>query len=84
MRLRDKNIKQILTDFIHQAQKADLKTSTYPKQWDGWTMKVSFGQGSGAGSWSREVCAKALDIVFAARTVFAFELVDECYCPPWR
>ena len=45
---RDKNIKQILTDFIHQAHRADLKTSTYPKQWDGWTMKVSFGQGAPA------------------------------------
>ena len=33
MTLRDKNIKQILTDFIHQAQRADLETSTYPKQW---------------------------------------------------
>ena len=48
MTLRDKNIKRILTDFIHQAQRADLKTSTYPKQWDGWTMKVSFGQGAPA------------------------------------
>ncbi len=48
MRLRDKNIKQILTDFIHQAQRADLKTSAYPKQWDGWMMKVSFGQGAPA------------------------------------
>lgn len=46
--LRDKNIKQILTDFIHQARRADLKTSSYPKQWDSWMMKVSFGQGAPA------------------------------------
>ena len=45
---RDRNIKQILTDFIRQADRADLKTSAYPKQWDGWTMKVSFGQGAPA------------------------------------
>ncbi len=46
--LRDKNIKQILTDFVHQAHRGDLKTSSYPRQWDSWTMKVSFGQGAPA------------------------------------
>ena len=35
MRPRDKNIKQILTDCIHQVQRADLKTGAYTKQWDG-------------------------------------------------
>ena len=40
------DIGQILTEFINQAHRADLKISRYPKTWRNWVMKVSFGQGA--------------------------------------
>lgn len=38
----------ILKQFLLQAQKEDLKTSSYPKEWAGLKMKVSFGIGTPA------------------------------------
>lgn len=38
----------ILNAFLLQAQKGDLKTSSYPKEWSDLKMKVSFGQGVSA------------------------------------
>ncbi len=39
---------QIINKFILQANKGDLKTATYPKEWDGLQMKISFGMGAPA------------------------------------
>ncbi len=39
---------QILEQFIAQAKTGDLKTSSYPKKYEGLTTKVSFGQGVSA------------------------------------
>ena len=38
----------ILNDFLLQAQKGDLKTSSYPKEWNGLKMRISFGMGAAA------------------------------------
>jgi len=38
----------ILNAFLSQAQETDLRTSSYPKEWDGLKMRVSFGMGSPA------------------------------------
>lgn len=43
---KEQTIEQILYKFIHQAHQSDLRTSSYPKTWCGWTMEVSFGKGS--------------------------------------
>lgn len=40
--------KKVLDRFINQAQESNLKTATYPKDYAGLTMKVSFGQGAPA------------------------------------
>jgi len=40
--------RKILNSFILQAQKSDLKTSPYPKEWNNLRMKVSFGMGAPA------------------------------------
>lgn len=42
------NLMQAINGFLVQAQKGDLKTSAYPKEWDGLRMKVSFGMGAPA------------------------------------
>jgi len=39
---------QIINAFLVQAQKGELKTSSYPKEWSGVKMKVSFGMGAPA------------------------------------
>lgn len=39
---------KILTEFLLQAQKGDLKTASYPKQWDEMRLRVSFGMGAPA------------------------------------
>jgi hypothetical protein len=39
---------QILDTFLIQAQKEELKTSSYPKEWSGLKMRVSFGMGAPA------------------------------------
>jgi len=39
------NWKEVLDNFIFQAQTGDLKTSSYPKEWAGLRMKTSFGMG---------------------------------------
>ena len=39
------SIFEVLEAFILQAHAGDLKTSTYPKEWNHLQMKVSFGQG---------------------------------------
>jgi 5-methylcytosine-specific restriction protein B len=39
---------QVINAFLAQAQKDDLKTSSYPREWDGLKMKVSFGMGAPA------------------------------------
>lgn len=38
----------ILTDFLNQSKSGVLKTSSYPKEWNDLTMKVSFGMGAPA------------------------------------
>jgi len=38
----------ILGKFLSQTQTGDLKTATYPKQWGGLKLRVSFGQGVAA------------------------------------
>jgi len=38
----------IITPFLLQAQKGDLKTSSYPKEWNGLKMRASFGMGAPA------------------------------------
>ncbi len=38
----------VLNSFLIQAQGTDLKTSSYPKEWNGLKMRVSFGMGSPA------------------------------------
>lgn len=38
----------ILNNFINQSQTKDLKTSSYPKEWNDLNMKVSFGMGTPA------------------------------------
>lgn len=38
----------VLSRFIKQAREGDLKTATYPKEWLGLGMKVSFGMGAPA------------------------------------
>lgn len=42
------NWKQIIDNFLLQAQKGDLKTSSYPKEYNDLKMKVSFGMGMSA------------------------------------
>ena len=42
------NWKEILDTFLLQAQKSDLKTSSYPKEFSDLKMKVSFGMGVSA------------------------------------
>lgn len=42
------NWQTILNTFILQTQKTDLKTASYPKEWTGLRMKVSFGMGAPA------------------------------------
>jgi len=42
------NINLILNKFILQAKSGDLKTASYPKEWGGFRMKVSFGMGAPA------------------------------------
>ena len=42
------NLVQIINEFLVQAQKGDLKTSAYPREWSGLKMKVSFGMGAPA------------------------------------
>ena len=39
---------ELIEKFIAQANKGDLKTSTYPKKYDSLNIKVSFGQGVAA------------------------------------
>lgn len=39
---------KILTDFLNQAKKGDLKTSQYPKEWSDLRMRISFGMGAPA------------------------------------
>ena len=43
-----KNIYEILNNFITQAQSGDLKTASYPKDWNDLRIKVSFGMGAPA------------------------------------
>lgn len=38
----------VLNTFLLQTQKPDLKTASYPKEWNGLRMKVSFGMGAPA------------------------------------
>lgn len=42
------NIKEILENFVTQAREGDLKKSHYPKEYNGFNMKVSFGMGAPA------------------------------------
>ncbi len=42
------NWKSILDKFILQAQESDLKTSSYPKEWNDLKMRISFGMGAPA------------------------------------
>jgi hypothetical protein len=42
------DIVELIQDFIVQADKGDLKTSSYPKEYDKLKLKVSFGQGVAA------------------------------------
>lgn len=42
------NFSKILNLFIDQAQKGDLKTSQYPKEWADLRMRISFGMGAPA------------------------------------
>jgi len=42
------NWQTILKEFLLQAQKGELKTSSYPKEWSDLKMKVSFGMGAPA------------------------------------
>jgi predicted nuclease of restriction endonuclease-like (RecB) superfamily len=42
------NLMQILDAFVVQAQKGELKTSSYPKEWNSLKTKVSFGMGAPA------------------------------------
>ena len=42
------NWPSLLNNFILQSQKGDLKTSSYPREWDNLRMKVSFGMGAPA------------------------------------
>jgi len=42
------NLIQIINAFLVQAHKGDLKTSSYPREWRGLKMKVSFGMGAPA------------------------------------
>jgi len=39
---------QVINAFLAQAQKDDLKTSSYPREWAGLKMKVSFGMSAPA------------------------------------
>lgn len=39
---------EILNKFVVQSQEGDLKTAHYPKEWNGFSMKVSFGMGAPA------------------------------------
>jgi 5-methylcytosine-specific restriction protein B len=38
----------IINTFLLQAKTRDLKTSSYPKEWNGLKMRVSFGMGAPA------------------------------------
>lgn len=40
-----KNIKEVLNNFVIQSKTGDLKTSSYPKDWQDFKLKVSFGMG---------------------------------------
>lgn len=40
------NTSELLQRFLLQAKAGDLHTSTYPKEWNGFRMKVSFGMGA--------------------------------------
>jgi len=42
------NTKDLLVKFLAQANKGDLKTSEYQKDWNGFKMKASFGMGMAA------------------------------------
>lgn len=42
------NVNELLDKFVKQAISGDLKTSTYPKEFKGYTSKVSFGMGAPA------------------------------------
>jgi hypothetical protein len=42
------NWTKILDAFLIQAEKGDLKTASYPKQWDDMRLRVSFGMGAPA------------------------------------
>jgi predicted nuclease of restriction endonuclease-like (RecB) superfamily len=42
------NWQKVLNTFLLQAQKSDLKTSAYPKEWNNLRMRVSFGMGAPA------------------------------------
>ncbi|UCE44351.1 MAG: DUF3578 domain-containing protein [Candidatus Bathyarchaeota archaeon] len=42
------NLVQIINTFLAQAHKGDLKTSSYPREWSGLKMQVSFGKGAPA------------------------------------
>jgi hypothetical protein len=41
-------LNEVLNKFVIQSQKGDLKTAQYPKEWSGFSMKVSFGMGAPA------------------------------------
>jgi RecB family endonuclease NucS len=40
--------KSLLDDFINQADSGDLKTASYPKEWNGLKLRISFGMGAPA------------------------------------
>jgi len=42
------NWPQILNEFLIQAEKGDLKTASYPKEWSDLRTKFSFGMGAPA------------------------------------
>ncbi len=42
------NTLELIKNFLIQANNGDLKTATYPKEWKGYRMKVSFGMGAAA------------------------------------
>jgi hypothetical protein len=39
---------ELVKNYLLQARSGDLKTATYPKEWKGYRMKVSFGMGAAA------------------------------------
>ena len=42
------NTLELIKNYLLQARSGDLKTATYPKEWKGYRMKVSFGMGAAA------------------------------------